>query len=76
MLGEDPRRATADEGEAILAEALDAWATWIERLLAGQALDELHALYARRRSSYDDYVRRFHRTSWEQAILDWWAEAG
>ncbi len=76
VLGEDPRRATAEEGEAILAEALDAWATWADRLLAGEALDELRALYARRRASYEDYVRRFHRSSWEQAILDWWAEAG
>lgn len=74
VLGQDPRRASAEEGRRLLGQGLEAWAGWVARLVAGEGRDALAALYARRRDWYADYVRRYHRESWEQAILDWWAE--
>lgn len=72
VLGQDPRQASAGQGEEVLARALEAWAGWIERLRAGADPAPLFELYARRRDAYAGYVRRFYRESWEQAIEDWW----
>lgn len=34
----------------------------------------LRELYARRRASYQAYVDRYFRGSWEEAIALWWGE--
>ena len=74
VLGEDPRLASREQGETIFIRALEAWASWIERLLREEEIDSLLQLYAERRASYAGYVRRFYKQSWEQAIQDWWKQ--
>ncbi len=74
VLGEDPRRASAEQGRAIVERALQAWSAWIGRLMGGQALGALHELYSARRASYQAYVDRYYQGSWEAAIEAWWKE--
>lgn len=68
VLGDDPRRASAIEGERLLAAAFEAWrqaiATWNE--------PALQAFYQARAAAYLPYRDAFFRESWEQAITDWW----
>lgn len=75
VLGEDPRRASAEEGEQMLQRGLDAWRDWIGRLQSAGAPDELFALYQRRRESYQSYVDRYYDGSWQAAIEAWWQDA-
>jgi creatinine amidohydrolase len=72
VLGADPREARPEEGAAVTASALNAWAGWIERLLHDRDPQPLFEFYERRRAAYDDYVRRFYSGSWEEAIRKWW----
>lgn len=72
VLGQDPRLASAEQGQALFNRALVAWQDWIERLRQDGDPAPLRQLYAERRAAYADYVRRFYRESWEQAIRDWW----
>ncbi|MGH2620866.1 MAG: creatininase family protein [Anaerolineales bacterium] len=74
VLGEDPRKASAEQGRVIVERALESWATWIERLLGGQALESLHDLYLGRVASYQAYLDRYYQGSWEAAIEAWWKE--
>lgn len=74
VLGEDPRTASAEEGEALTRQALEVWAGWIERLLRDFDPAALGRLYAQLGAGYSDYVRRYFKGSWEQAIQAWWAE--
>jgi creatinine amidohydrolase len=74
VLGDDPRQASAEQGRAIVERALQAWETWIERLLGGQALGALHELYSARMASYQAYLDRYYHGSWEAAIEAWWKE--
>lgn len=69
VLGRSPHDASAEDGEGLISRAVDAWRAWY----AENSPDLLAAHYAERRAAYDDYRRRFYKTSWEQAIADWWA---
>lgn len=75
VLGEDPSRATAEMGSVVLRQALNGWATWIERMLSGQTEAVREFLEGRTRS-YDAYVARYkpEGATWDDAILSWWAE--
>jgi len=73
VLGADPREARPEEGEVVTGEALNAWASWIERLLRDRDPQALFEFYERRIAAYDDYVRRFYSGSWEEAIQRWWS---
>lgn len=69
VLGPHPGAATAEEGRELLDRALAAWAAWIESEPSVEALD---THYQDAEGQYADYVSRFYRVSWEQAIADWW----
>lgn len=74
VLGADPRRATAGQGESALRLATERLAAAVERLLNQGGPDVLRELYARRRAAYQQYVDRYFRGSWEEAIAAWWGE--
>ncbi len=74
VLGDDPRKASAEQGREVVERALQAWVTWIQRLLGGQALAALHDLYSARMASYQAYLDRYYQGSWEAAIEAWWKE--
>ena len=67
VLGSSPGSATAEFGQELLARGLDAWANWLS------ADKELGPHYEAAIDQYAEYRARYFRTSWEQAILDWWA---
>lgn len=67
VLGRSPREATVEQGRELLARGLDAWVAWLG---ADRDLDQ-H--YVAAIDQYAEYRSRFFKTSWEQAILDWWA---
>ena len=46
----------------------------VDALLHHGGPDVLRELYARRRAAYQQYVDRYFRGSWEEAITDWWGE--
>ena len=68
-LGEDPRPATAEEGERLFARGLEGWIEWLEN-----DRTSLGRWYGRRFDAYEGYVDRYYRGSWEDAIQAWWAE--
>jgi len=74
VLGDDPRTASAEQGRAIIERGLQSWATWIDRLLGGQAVQDLRDLYSARMVSYQAYLDRYYQGSWEAAIEAWWKE--
>ncbi len=74
VLGEDPRLATAAEGQQLLDDSVAGIVQWIERLRQPDAHDFLQKLYARRTDGYAGYTAAYHRTSWEQALQDWWRQ--
>jgi creatinine amidohydrolase len=74
VLGDDPRQASADQGEALLERALAAWSGWMELLLATRDPAPLYQLYGERREAYREYVQRYYQGSWEEAIQAWWRE--
>jgi len=74
VLGDDPRRATAGQGESALKLATERIAVGVEALLSHGSPAILRELYNRRRAAYQQYVERYFRGSWEQAILEWWAD--
>jgi creatinine amidohydrolase len=74
VLGDDPRRATAGQGEAALTLATDRIAICAETLLKHGGPDVLRELYVRRRAGYQRYVERYFQGSWEEAINSWWQE--
>ena len=67
VLGDHPDLASAAEGQNLLQRGLDAWTDWLSEP------GNLVSHYATAIAQYDDYRDRFYRTSWEQAIRDWWA---
>ena len=76
VLGSDPRLGSADEGADLLERGLQAWAGWVERLRGPEPdLGALKALYERRRVTYQGYVRKYYRGSWDEAVQTWWREA-
>jgi creatinine amidohydrolase len=74
VLGEDPRLATAGQGESALRLATERIAVGVEALLSHGGPAILRELYARRRAAYQQYVDRYFRGSWEEAIVAWWAD--
>jgi creatinine amidohydrolase len=74
VLGDDPRRATAGQGESALTLATERLVVGVDALLHHGGPDVLRELYARRRAAYQQYVDRYFRGSWEEAIADWWGE--
>ena len=74
VLGADPRRATAGQGESALRLATERIFIGVQSLLRHGGPEVLHELYARRRAGYQRYVDRYFRGSWEEAIETWWGE--
>lgn len=74
VLGQDPRAATAEKGQAVMKRAIEAWAGWIERLQASDDPQPLYDLYSARRSTYQGYIDRYYEGSWDRALQAWWAD--
>ena len=74
VLGADPRRATAGQGESALRLATERVAVGVRSLMQHGSAGVLRELYARRRAGYQQYVDRYFRGSWEEAIATWWGE--
>jgi hypothetical protein len=74
VLGQDPRLARAAEGQQLLDDAVTGIVRWIERLRQPDASAFLQELYTRRTDGYAAYAAAYHRTSWEQALNDWWRQ--
>ena len=74
VLGADPRRATAGQGESALRLATERIAIGASALLHHGGPAALRELYARRRAGYQKYVDRYFRGSWEEAIEAWWGD--
>lgn len=74
VLGEDPRGATASQGESALALAEQRLVVSVRSLLDHGGPAVLRELYARRRAGYARYVERYFHGSWEDAIQAWWEE--
>lgn len=72
VLGQDPRGATASQGEAALTLATDRISTSVRALLSHGNSAMLFELYSRRRAGYQRYVNKYFRGSWEDAINQWW----
>ncbi|MEA2554449.1 MAG: creatinine amidohydrolase [Fimbriimonadaceae bacterium] len=72
VLGEDPRKASAEEGSQVLDKALARWTAWVDDLLAAPDTTFLREFYAQRKRDYAPYVRTYYMKSWEQALRDWW----
>jgi len=72
VLGEDPRKANAKEGQEVLDKALKTWTEWLETIVATPDQSFLKEFYNNRRKSYSKYVRTYYMESWEQALHDWW----
>ncbi len=68
ILGEDPRRASADEGEQLIGKALEAWKEW----LATDSRDGLLAFYEERIEAFRPYMDKYYKGSWEEALNTWW----
>jgi len=69
VLGEDPRQGTAEEGERLFNQALAKWQSWI----AGADEEDLARHYKAAFDRYQPYVEQYLDSSWEAAILAWWA---
>jgi hypothetical protein len=74
VLGEDPRLATAADGQKLLDDAVAGITTWVARLQQPDGLVFLRETYERRIAGYNGYAEAFLRTSWEQALNDWWRQ--
>lgn len=74
VLGDDPRRATAGQGESALRLATERLAVGVQSLVQHGGPSVLRELYARRRARYQEYVDRYFQGSWEEAVEVWWAE--
>jgi len=74
VLGADPRRATAGQGESALMLATERIVVGVQSLMQHGGPSVLRELYARRRASYQRYVDRYFRGSWEEALSAWWGD--
>lgn len=74
VLGEDPRGATASQGESALTLAEERLVISTRSLLKHGMASVLRELYARRRAGYQEYVNAYFRGSWDEAIQQWWHE--
>jgi creatinine amidohydrolase len=67
VLGEDPTRASASAGEALLDQALSAWteaAAWDSKTLEGFLEGQIEGLRP--------YEEAWKTSTWEEAIFSWW----
>jgi len=62
------------QGESALTLATERIVVGVQALLNHGGPDVLRELYARRRAAYQQYVDRYFRGSWEEAIAAWWGE--
>ncbi len=60
--------------ESALKLATERIAVGVQSLMQHGGPSVLRELYARRRASYQAYVDRYFRGSWEEAIAMWWGE--
>lgn len=74
VLGQDPRGATSTQGESALALAEERIVVSVRALRQHGGPAVLRELYARRRAGYQQYVERYFRGSWDEAIEAWWKE--
>jgi len=74
VLGEDPRLATAADGQTLLHDAVAGIGVWVARMQQPDGLVFLRETYERRIAGYNGYAEAFLRTSWEQALNDWWRQ--
>ncbi len=74
VLGDDPRRATAGQGDSALRLATERLAVGIRSLMQHGGPSVLRELYARRRAHYQPYVDRYFQGSWEEAVQAWWED--
>jgi creatinine amidohydrolase len=72
VLGDDPRKANAQEGQQVMDKALAVWSEWVDELLTSKDSSFLIDFYERRKQAYSPYVRTYFMKSWEQALHDWW----
>lgn len=72
VLGEDPRKATPEQGAEIMEKALSVWSKWLANLMDSNDKASLTEFYTRRKKAYAPYVRTYFMKSWEQALRDWW----
>ena len=68
VLGPHPAEASAQEGEALFARALEAW-----RGFLATGPEHLPAHYEEVQAQYAAYRAAFFTGSWEEAIVRWWA---
>ena len=69
VVGEDPRGATAEEGERLLHLGLEAWVNWMSA-----DPTELTRWYGVRFDVHQPFVDAYFKGSWEDANLAWWAD--
>lgn len=74
VIGEDPRLATARQGESVLLLASERVSHSVRALLTVAGTAILRELYVRRRAMLQPYVERYFAGSWEQAMLMWWQD--
>lgn len=74
VLGDNPRSATAGQGEAALRLATERITLAVRALQGRGGQDIVRELYARRRAVHAEYIARYYQGSWEAAVDDWWRE--
>jgi creatinine amidohydrolase len=74
VMGDDPRSATAGQGESALRLATERLTLSVQALMDGSPHAILRELYLRRRATQQAYVDRYFRGSWEEAIHAWWRD--
>jgi creatinine amidohydrolase len=74
VLGEDPRLASAHDGQQVLDGAVDGIVAWVAQMQQPGGMAALHAWYHGRIAGYAGYADSFFKTSWEQALTDWWRQ--
>ena len=72
VLGESPRLASAEEGTALVEEALNRWESILRGVLATEDGSVFRVFTTRRLAANDAYIEAFYRGSWEDAIKRWW----
>ncbi len=74
VLGNNPRSATAGQGEAAFRLATERIVLAVQALTGRAGQEIVRELYVRRRATYAEYVSRYFQGSWEAAVDDWWRE--
>ncbi|GAB4119615.1 MAG: creatininase family protein [Roseiflexaceae bacterium] len=72
VIGDDPRLATASQGESALKLANERIVTSVRAVLGSGGNEILRELYIRRRSYYQEYVDAYFHGSWDEAVRAWW----